>query len=236
MKIYVTTALIILPLISLVSGCGSTRTGSKTTATQQAPGLQPAKSMVSLNSAQKQKNLPDLKDLNSQNAQTDDTPCKTDGPLPDGVDPDSTADKLHTLGIEKIYSKESLQAVSLIGHAVTLRPDSAVFHTDLATALLQCQMTGAAVAHLEKAFSLAPQNADIAANLAQAYQISGRLTAAQAAYKKAIELNPDNGEIHNNLAVVLIATGDAQEAEKEARKAIFLTPENVDFTINLARM
>ncbi len=117
--------------------------------------------------------------------------------------------------------------------AVMSRPQDAVMHVGLATALLQAGLREEAEASLRTALSLDPQHIDAHAQLAQALAERGELAAALALYDDALRLAPEHPELLAQHGTALMRAGRADEAEACYRAALRHRPDHPGALNNL---
>jgi serine/threonine-protein kinase len=126
------------------------------------------------------------------------------------------------------------EAVRYFQAALALRPNAAVVHNNLGTALQEVGLTDEAIERYRKAIRLDPRFAQAHTNLGGALHtraVLGPAKQARALYaeavthlRKALRLDPEDGRAHNNLGVVLAELGRLDEAIKHYRQALRLDP------------
>jgi len=103
--------------------------------------------------------------------------------------------------------------------ALTLGPNFALGHFELAQALVQLQQYDAAIAEFQKAIEIAGHQAVLDSNLAYAYAVSGRKTEALQIAQE-LQLRPDsNPSANENIALIYAGLGDANQAMSWLNKA-----------------
>jgi protein O-GlcNAc transferase len=143
------------------------------------------------------------------------------------------ADSLHLLGLVAYQVGRADTAVELIGRAVGLRADQALFRGNLGEALRACGRVAEAETCLREALRLDPTLADAHNSLGNIQRAAGHGDDAIASFRRAIELRPTFAEAHNNLGTVLQAQGQLSAAISAYREALQLNPRYVDAWLNL---
>jgi tetratricopeptide (TPR) repeat protein len=149
------------------------------------------------------------------------------------VDP-RHADSLNFLGVIAYQVGQYQAAVDLIGQAIAIRGDIAIYHNNLGTALQGQGRLEPAVAAYRQAVALKPGLAEAHSNLGWALQQQGRLDDAIAAYLQAIDARPDLAEAHNNLGNAYKDVGRLDDAVACYEQAVALKPAYVEAHNNLA--
>lgn len=103
-------------------------------------------------------------------------------------------------------------AIESLRRGLTLAPDFAAFHYNLAWALQQLDVLDQAVISYRRALELDPDNASIHNNLGFALQELGAPDTAEFHYRRAIALVPDKPTSRHNLGRTLLAKGQYDEA------------------------
>lgn len=103
-------------------------------------------------------------------------------------------------------------AIESLRRGLTLDPDFAAFHYNLAWALQQLDVLDQAVISYRRALELDPDNASIHNNLGFALQELGAPDTAEFHYRRAIALVPDKPTSRHNLGRMLLAKGQYDEA------------------------
>ncbi len=142
-------------------------------------------------------------------------------------------ESLHLLGLVAYQVGQPQAAVELIGRAVALRGDRAVFHANLGEAYRVLGKASDAEQCLLRALRLDSSLPDAHNSLGNLFRASGRITEALAAYRQAIRVRPDFAEAHNNLGTVLQAQGERAEAIAEYQHALRFKPDYVEACNNL---
>jgi Tfp pilus assembly protein PilF len=122
---------------------------------------------------------------------------------------------------------------TLYGRALALRPDNAVAHVNLATALLERNDAAGAETHAREALRLDPGHPEPSRILGNALARQGKLDEAIAVYRSAVAARPDDAILRSNLGAFLGDRGMLDEAEREIREAIRLAPDDSGARLNL---
>jgi predicted O-linked N-acetylglucosamine transferase (SPINDLY family) len=130
------------------------------------------------------------------------------------------AEEWHRLGVAAYQHGNHQAAAEHIGRAIALRPDQAIFHSNLGNVLKDLGQPDNAVASYERALELNPDLALVHNNLAVALSAQGNLDDAIGSYRRALELNPDLVQAHSNLLYSLnFCPGyDARSVYEEHRR------------------
>src|SRR5271170_2345360 len=105
-------------------------------------------------------------------------------------------DAIHLLGVLATQGKNPEAAVQLIGAAIRKKPDSAIFHYNLAEALHALKRNEEAVAEYRRAVELAPGYFEAHNNLGNVLNEVHRYSEAEAACRTAVQINPDAAAPH----------------------------------------
>lgn len=122
------------------------------------------------------------------------------------------ADTLHLLGLVRHQSGDGEEAARLIGEAVRLDGDSALYHTNLAVVLNSGGQFDRAETAAARATELNPEDPDTHYNLGVAQLQLGKPGVAEKSFRRALSLSPENPELFNNLGTALHRQGRAGEA------------------------
>jgi predicted O-linked N-acetylglucosamine transferase (SPINDLY family) len=124
-------------------------------------------------------------------------------------------------------------AVDLIGRAVSVRPDFAAAHANLALALIDLGRHAEAAVACRRAISLKPSHAEAHAYLGAVLRLQGELDAAASSYRTAVTLDPSFAQAHVNLGNVLHELGRNDEAVAAFRQATIVAPYLAEAHSNL---
>jgi predicted O-linked N-acetylglucosamine transferase (SPINDLY family) len=142
------------------------------------------------------------------------------------------ADALQYSGIIAMQCGDLDQAIQLIEKAVTIRPDSSVFHNNLAMAYKDNDQYELAQIHYKKALALNPNNSVLHFNLGALYQTCSQDEDARIAYEQSLRINPNQPLVHHNLCNLLLNHGDVKHAILSAKTAMELSPNNPEIQSN----
>jgi len=140
---------------------------------------------------------------------------------------------LYLLGTLKGQRGQSDAAVELIGRAISLAPERALYHSNLGECLRMAGKPGPAVAACQRAIAIQPGLVMAHNNLGSALRDHGRLDEAAAAYLGALRLGPDCVPAHTNLANVRQDQGRIDEAMRLYQSALRLAPNSPEAHCNL---
>ena len=140
----------------------------------------------------------------------------------------------HALGLLAFEAGELARAADLVGQAVLLCPDNALYLRNRGELCRRLGQLDAAVESARRASELAPQDVDAHFNLGLALADRGDWPEAIAAYHRALALRPDHGLTWNNLGVALERSGQGNEALRAYLQATHLNPQHVEAQLNLA--
>jgi Flp pilus assembly protein TadD len=139
--------------------------------------------------------------------------------------PRNEIDKLNGLAIEKLSAAEYAAAVDALRRVLSLAPDSAAAHGNLAFALWRSRGAPQAEIHCRRAIAINP-------NYIPAHRILSELLRereapnALACYRRLLALDPENFTAHNNAGLLLAKLGRRSEADAAFQRALELTPGN----------
>jgi tetratricopeptide (TPR) repeat protein len=145
-------------------------------------------------------------------------------------------DALHLLGVLHHQKEEHTRAVELIGRAVALRPNAAVFHANLAEVYRALGQFDRAAGCCRTALRLRPDYPEALCNLGLALQGLGQHTESATLYRRALRLRPDFATVHNNLGNVLRELGHFDEALTHFQHAVEVEPGFALAHTNLGQM
>jgi protein O-GlcNAc transferase len=136
------------------------------------------------------------------------------------------ADSIHLLGVIAHQQGRSDSAGELIGKAIAINDNVAVYHSNLGTVLYAQGVLDGAVRCYRRAIDLKPDFPDALGNLGNALRQMGRLDEAVACYRKAVTLRPDSPAAHGNLGKALQERGSLDEAIISYRAAVALNADS----------
>ncbi len=134
-------------------------------------------------------------------------------------------DSLHLSGVVASQTKNFHKAVELIGKAIEICPDNAIFHSNYGNTLKELKQYEAAVASYDRAIALKPGFAEAWNNRGVALEELREYEAAVAGYDQAISLKPDYAEAYSNRGNVLKEIGHYEAAVASYDRAIALKPD-----------
>ena len=129
-----------------------------------------------------------------------------------------------------------MTAEDIVGYETMLSvtPNDAELHDDVALLYLAAGSAVDAVKHFRASAALKPRVAAAQFNLGTALSVAGQLEEASRAYRRALSLDPDYAAAHNNLGSVLQVQGRGDEAIAHFRETVRLDAANVQGHRNLA--
>ena len=125
------------------------------------------------------------------------------------------------------------EATQELQAAIRIKPEAAVLHDDLGTALEAGGRTGEAIREYAEAMRLNPALADAGNKLGMVLGRLGRNGDAIQVFQVALQSNPAAEEIHFNLGNALARAGRLPDAVAQFQAALQLNPEDVDAHNNL---
>lgn len=132
----------------------------------------------------------------------------------------------HLLGLLLLQLNDNEAAIYALNKAVTLSPNTAAYHTNLAQALKRLNKFDQAIEELTLSIELEPQNASALNNLGSLYQTQKQLDKALRFYIKATHAAPSFMPAHENLAKLLIQLGYLPEAKKQCENILALDEDS----------
>jgi predicted O-linked N-acetylglucosamine transferase (SPINDLY family) len=143
-------------------------------------------------------------------------------------------DAIHLLGVLATQGKRPDVAVDLISAAIRKKPDTPIFHYNLAEALHLLGQKEEALAAYRRAVELAPDYFEAHNNLANLLNEMGRYDEAEGECRRAIEIDPEAAAPWNNLGNSLRGLRRGEEALVAYRTAIQKRPDFAEAINNLA--
>jgi predicted O-linked N-acetylglucosamine transferase (SPINDLY family) len=116
-------------------------------------------------------------------------------------------------------------ALDLVRRAVDLRPDGAIYRSNLGQVLERLGRFDEAEGAYRTAISLDPACVEAMNNLGRLLEGQDRLDEAESLFQKAIELSPEYAEPYSNIGHLLKDRGDVEGAVASFRRAIELRPD-----------
>jgi tetratricopeptide (TPR) repeat protein len=145
------------------------------------------------------------------------------------------AEALHLLGVLLHQQGNHARAIELIGRALALRPNSHIFHANIAEAYRALGDFERAAGSCRTALSLWPNYPEALCNLGAALHGLGKSAEAAEHLKRALELRPDFAAAHNNLGLALRDLDRKDEAYDHFRRAVELEPNFAPAQTNLGQ-
>jgi Tfp pilus assembly protein PilF len=132
----------------------------------------------------------------------------------------------------KLQRGDPVEALRLIGAALTVSPRSADALSNYAAVLEALDRRAEALAHYERALMIDPAHVDALYNRGHALQQDGRLEDALACYDKVLAAQPHHVRALNNRGVALHRLGRAAEALASLERALSFAPDFVEALAN----
>jgi serine/threonine-protein kinase len=131
------------------------------------------------------------------------------------------------LGNLLLTPKGAAGAARYFSAAVSLRPDSAVAHSNLGVSLIHQGKLDEALTYLRRATNLSPDSANALINLGAFLSDEKKdYDGAIEAFRKALKLNPGHGLAYRNLGLTLLRKGEVAAAIDACRQATRLQPDS----------
>jgi protein O-GlcNAc transferase len=146
------------------------------------------------------------------------------------------ADALHLLGVIAHQREQHQLAVELIGQAIVINPQKAIYHNNLGLTLMSQNRIAAAIGAYQAALRIEPGNAYVHNNMGVALEADGQVDAAIKAYQTTIGFKADYSEAYNNLGNALAAQGHSGAAADAYHEALRLKPDHADAWNNLGNL
>jgi tetratricopeptide (TPR) repeat protein len=127
-------------------------------------------------------------------------------------------------------------AIAHLNTALTIEPNNAHIHYNLANALAGRGDNAGAIEHFQTALTLDHNLSQAHNNLARLFVLSGRSADAIPHYREATKLKPESVTAHYNLGLALVDVGQAEEAIKEFHTVLDLDPRNADAHCNIGML
>jgi tetratricopeptide (TPR) repeat protein len=139
----------------------------------------------------------------------------------------------HTLGLIAYEAGNMPLAVELIGKAIFIDNEVALYHRNAGEMCRRLGRLSEAVMFARRACELAPDELDAHYNLGLALTDQCEWEASILAYRRALKLNPNHGLSWNNLGAALEKQGNLVEAEAAYAKAVAINPSHKEAQNNL---
>lgn len=119
-------------------------------------------------------------------------------------------------------------------HTLSVKPDSATAHTNLATLYLKTRREPAAMEHYKRAVEVDPRSSIAQFGLGLAMLRAGHAEEAIAHFKQSLDADPDYADAHANLGDAYARKNDWNDAIDEYKRAVALKPSHFQARVNLA--
>jgi tetratricopeptide (TPR) repeat protein len=136
-------------------------------------------------------------------------------------------DALHLLGVLKHQNGETVEALRLIGRALSTNDRTASAHSNYGTVLAALARHEEALESYERALALRPEFAEALHNRGNALNALGRAEEALASFDRALALKPEYFDALINRAQLLHALGRDKEALADSQRALAVRPDHV---------
>lgn len=140
---------------------------------------------------------------------------------------------LHLAGVIYHQSGQTELGISLIKKAIEIKPDDALFHTNIGEMYRTINKIEEAINHGEKAVSLNDAMATAHSNLGIAYYDQDNFEKAEACQIRALEINPQLLPALNNLGSISRAKKDKKLAITYYEQVIAIDSEYIESISNL---
>jgi tetratricopeptide (TPR) repeat protein len=145
------------------------------------------------------------------------------------------SEALHLLGVLHHQQGQHTRAVELIGRALVLRPNSHIYHANLAEAYRALGDFERAAGCCRAALAIWPDYPEALCNLGAALQGLGQHAESVERLRRALELRPGFVVAHNNLGIGLRELGQKDEALEQFRHAVEIDPAFAPAQTNLGQ-
>jgi tetratricopeptide (TPR) repeat protein len=135
-------------------------------------------------------------------------------------------DKELVRGLHEIEAGQTKEAVTSLRKVLSVKPDLAVAHGKLGTALATLGQKELAVKHLRAVAVNDPDDAYGYSMLGWLAFLDGRLDEAVAEYRRAADLEPFDSKIHYHRGLALLKLGRLADAEQNFRKVLVIDPKH----------
>jgi len=142
---------------------------------------------------------------------------------------------LNSYGYTAVHNTERVaEATEYYRRALAIRPDSAVYHSNLGYAMYRAGRLEAATAEFREAARLDPAMTDAWSNVAETLNEEGRQQEALRAYEEGLLANPRSAALHNMLGAMLWKIpGRQEEGLRHFEQAVALRPDFAGARTNL---
>ena len=136
------------------------------------------------------------------------------------------ADALHLLGVLHAQRRDFPRAHELIWQAITVNPDEAMFHNNLANVCVERGLLDEAEPLYVRAIELDNGRIDALSNLGLLMSRTHREEEAEALFARAVELDPANPDWRHNLANLYLRLGRIPEALQLTHDGLITAPRS----------
>lgn len=151
------------------------------------------------------------------------TPVMT--PTPSSDQQKATAQQYFAAGVQSTKARQYPEAIDAYRQALTLNPDLAEAHHELAFAFYKVGKFKESIASSQQAIKLRPRDADSYRNLGLAYLALRQWKEAIAAFGQAIKIAPDDATTHYQLGLAYRNNDQADVAIEAFEEAVKLIPD-----------
>ncbi len=127
---------------------------------------------------------------------------------------------LHLLGVIRQQQGRHEEAVELIGQAIAINPNQAVYQNNYGAALYSLGRYADAKASFQRAVGIRPDYADALANLGMAQAALGDDASAEESLREALRCQPWHADAIKRLVGLLLRRGRAEEARQLLESAL----------------
>ena len=145
------------------------------------------------------------------------------------------AEALHLLGVLHHQQGNNARAIELIGRAVAIKPNSHIYHANLAEAYRALGDFERAAGCCRAALSIWADYPEALCNLGAALQGLGKSAEAVEHLERALVLRPSFVVAHSNLGIALRDLGRKDDALEHFRRAVELDPAFAPAQTNLGQ-
>jgi predicted O-linked N-acetylglucosamine transferase (SPINDLY family) len=136
------------------------------------------------------------------------------------------ADALHLLGVIALQTGRHAVAADLIGQAVAISPNAAMYHSNRAVALKELGRPLEALACYDAALRLKPDYVEVHFNRGNVLNVLGRLGEALKSYQAALLIKPDHAGALTQRGNALYDLGRPDYASAFHRRALRVNPHH----------
>lgn len=145
-------------------------------------------------------------------------------------------DALQLVGVMSHQMGRPYEAIQFIERAISVKPDVAEFHNNLAAAWMDASNPTEAARCCRRAIQIEPRYAEAHSNLGNALKALGDLRAAENECRRAVQLAPDRASSYFNLGNIQRDRNELDDAVASYRTAIRINPSHYQALNNLAQL